>query len=77
MCIMFGVFHHFVFRVVAPVVYRHVNENDSICRSVTLCVGMSSVQLHMHMRSVANMKLHVILLDILVVVVASTNALQY
>ena len=69
MRIMFCVSHHFLFRVAAPVVYRRVNENDPICGSVTLCVAMRSVQLHMHMRSVANMKLHVFLLDIVVVVV--------
>jgi len=43
MRIMFGIYHHFVLRVAAPVVYRHVHETDPICRSVTLCVGMRSV----------------------------------
>jgi hypothetical protein len=75
---MFGDPHHFVFRVASPVVYRHVNEKDPICLSVTLCVGMRSVWLHMHMGNVANMKLHVILLDVIVVVVAApTNTHQY
>jgi len=44
MCVMFVVSHHFVFRIAAPVVYRHVNKNDSICRNVTLCVSMRSGQ---------------------------------
>jgi hypothetical protein len=35
MCIMFGFSHHFVFHIAAPVIYRHVNENDPICRNVT------------------------------------------
>lgn len=43
MCIIFGVSHRFTFRVATPVVYRRVNENDPICRSVTLCVGIRSV----------------------------------
>ena len=43
MCIVFGVPQHFVFCVAAPVVCRHVDENDPICRSVTLCLGMRSV----------------------------------